>query len=252
MSINKLNMAFADFVSQPSAANKINLLTEIDTYPFYWGKGMAEGFNIGEEIAKRARMTNQYKPERLDQYVIKATDGRRLSLLLQTRVEEGVRWHVVSWRSVYDGTNSNRRFYMSKVGEPWNTPIESALHMLEHAENENWLVDANLDLRLKPDCDVADSRDLNKADSEMLFSSIVVTGESFDEPDFFVVCNDSQASWRKVMIVSHDRVTFRGLTTDPQYGVQKHLDNGTEWNLDNSMQDINVQQARAFLKALRR
>jgi len=252
MNIEKLNGAYADFTDQPSEANKVSLLEEIDAYPLHWGKGMAEGRNIGEEIAKRSRMTLAYQPERLDQYVTEAADGRRLSLLLQTRVENGVRWHVVSWRSVYEGTNSNRRFYMNKHGEPWSTPVESALHMLEHAEGNDWLVDENLDLRQRPECDVSDSRDLNRIDSEELFASIVVAGESFETPDYFVVCTDSHESWRKVMIVNNDRVTFRGLTTNPEYGMLKHLDNGTDWNLDNSMQDINVQQARAFLEALRR
>ncbi len=141
---------------------------------------------------------------------------------------------------------------MSKDGEPWSTPIESALHMLEHAESNDWLVDENLDLRLKPNCEISDSRDLSQIVSEELLASIVVTGESFETPDYFVVCEDSHPTWRKVMIVNNDRVTFRGLTKSPEYGMLKHLDNGTEWNLDNSMQDINVQQARAFLEALRR
>jgi hypothetical protein len=140
---------------------------------------------------------------------------------------------------------------MSAKGEPWSTPIESALEALETVESKGWLVDENLDLRRRPECDVVTSTNLKDEERSDYLASFIVPGESFEDPDLFVVCEDSNLSWRKIMIMHNGRVTFRSATTDSEYGMLKHLDNGLDWNLDNSMQDCNVQQARVFLEYLK-
>jgi len=250
MSIEKLNNAFGSFVEQPSEANAEALLKEISDYPVNWGLGMAEGHNIGKSLAKKVKGGVGYEPERLSNHVTSDADGNRLSLLLQRRVEDGIPWHVLSWRSVYPGTNSNRRFYMSADGEPWSTPVESALSALQYAESEGWLVDENLDLRRRPECQVEVSTEMDEAERRAYLNSFIVPGESFENPDFFVVCEDPNQDWRKIMLINDGRATFRSATTDPEYGMLKHLHNGVMWNLDNSMQDCNVQQGRAFLEQL--
>ena len=139
---------------------------------------------------------------------------------------------------------------MSADGEPWSTPAESALDALEHADKAGWLAEEYLDLRRRPECDVIVSIKLAESARREYLDSFIVPGESFEEPDLFVVCEDSHETWRKIMLINNGRTTFRSVTTNPDYGVLKHLDNGQAWNLDNSMQDCNVQQARAFLEQL--
>lgn len=250
MSNHSLQTAFANFVHKPNSGHKATLLREIEAYPSFWGLQMAEGRNIGEEIAKKLHAGSNYQPEKIDRYVANDSDGNRLSIIFQRRVEDGTLWHVLSWRSVYPGTSSNRRFYMNADGEPWSTTVESALTALKHAKSAGWLEDQYLDQRRRPECDVVVSTDLKPVDREDYLASFIVPGESFGDPELFVVCEDSHQSWRKIMIVNDGRVTFRSVTTKPDYGVLKHLDNQQDWNLDNSMQDCNVQQARVFLRVL--
>jgi hypothetical protein len=105
-------------------------------------------------------------------------------------------------------------------------------------------------LRRRPECDVTVSPKLSKSARREYLDSFIVPGESFEEPDLFVVCEDSHETWRKIMLINNKRATFRSVTTNPDYGVLTDLNNGQAWNLDNSMQDCNVQQARAFLEQL--
>ncbi len=67
-----------------------------------------------------------------------------------------------------------------------------------------------------------------------------------------MVLDDPNGRWRKIMIVNRQTrmATFRSTTTDTTYMPRAVLRDGSDWHLDNSMQDTNVQQARVFLEQL--
>ena len=173
--------------------------------------------------------------------------GQRTSLRFQERTSDNLTWATLSWRTSLE-TGSNRRFYI--VGDaPWWTETRFALELLQEASAAGWLVDAYLDRRRRPSTLVLDSRLLTADVADEFWRELLLPGEYMPNARF-TVCEDPNTEWRKVMLVDGDRITFRSMTTSTTYRPLKHLDNESPWNLDNSMMDFNVQQARAFLIAL--
>jgi hypothetical protein len=85
-----------------------------------------------------------------------------------------------------------------------------------------------------------------------LLNEITGPDEDWGANPFFVIAEDPNPEWRKVMIVNPDTgtATFRSLTKSTSYRPRTELRPGSEWALDNSMMDAGAQQVRAFLKAL--
>ena len=85
-----------------------------------------------------------------------------------------------------------------------------------------------------------------------LLNEITGPDEDWGANPFFVIAEDPNPEWRKVMIVNPDTgtATFRSLTKSTSYRPRTELRPDSEWSLDNSMMDAGAQQVRAFLEAL--
>lgn len=179
-------------------------------------------------------------------------DGTELTLALQSRRSES-EWYTVSWRTRLAPGGPNRRFYITN-GRSWVIAAETALSMLEQLEAIGGLEDRFLDRERRPDFAPSVSSDLVKPDRSKLFSRLTMPMEDWGQDPFWVVLGDPNEHWRKIMIVNRQTgmATFRSTTTDKTYMPRIVLRDGSDWYLDNSMQDTNVQQAREFLKHLRR
>jgi hypothetical protein len=185
-------------------------------------------------------------------------DGIRVTLNLQrTTTESGQSWHTVSWRTQY-ASGSNRRFYVVD-GRPWQIPIDLAVRLLTDFERKGGLDDSHFmrgedraaaqDWRL---LDISGSRELQPP------GEVLIPGEDWGHTPQWVIFGhavppaDGFGQWRKIMLVNLDTamVTFRSTTTDARYRPRKVINPGSDWVLDNSMQDASVQDSRVFYERL--
>jgi hypothetical protein len=91
-----------------------------------------------------------------------------------------------------------------------------------------------------------------------LLEEITDEGEAWGPRPFFVVLGEDtkldphKKNWRKILIVdpTTGRATFRSTTQSPTYKPRAEMRTDSEWVLDNSMMDANVNQARVFLAEL--
>ncbi len=181
--------------------------------------------------------------------------GTKVSLKLQlrTKTEENESWFVVSWRDQYSPSGSNRQYYIVK-GEVWSIDAALALEMYEELERRGGLDERYDDLKRRPSFDVNSAHNEPEELRTKLFEEITMPNETWGRYPFVIILNDPNDDWRKSMIVNREtgHATFRSTTTDENYKLKQKMREGTEWYLDRSMQDVNVQQAREFLKQLRK
>jgi len=181
-----------------------------------------------------------------------------VSLALQQRLDvPPVPFFTVSWRTTYPGKRQNRRYYWSKGGSCWTIPAALAKEMLERAAEEG-LLDGKYD-------DTYDR--FGGGVPTFIDSSEIAAGERAElwreitqverEPDWgptprFVVATEHGGRWRKIMTVDTAMrfATFRSCTTNPDYRPVLILP-GTDWRMDNAMQDASTAIMRRFLAALR-
>ena len=130
----------------------------------------------------------------------------------------------------------------------------TALEMYSKLEQQGGLADQYFDSKRKPNFQVTTWDDVNAADRSTLLSESTMPDESWGDDPFFVVLSDPHGSWRKILLVNRETgmATFRSTTTDGTYTLRKTLRPDLAWFLDNSMQDVNIQQARVMLEQLQR
>jgi hypothetical protein len=244
--LDKLNQTFSRYVKVPTQQEQDSLMVAAADYREKWIETKA---NQGSN--SKTRISNSDAPTRYKRIISvqgEQPDGTKLTLALQSRTSArlGRTWYVVSWRSLLSPGGKNRRFYVSS-GKAWSMSASLALDMLEKLEGKGGLDEKYFDLR-NPGFDARATED------SALLEEITMPEESWDEDPFIVVLNDPNADWRKILIVNRKtrQAAFRSTTKNVDYMPRKELRPGSEWYLDNSMQDVNVQQARVFLETLRK
>lgn len=248
-----LKDAFEGFLQAPTQQRQQSLLAAADRYRDYWIEAQAADKSVQGEAEGDGRGATRYKKI----YSVSGLqpDGTEVTLSLQSRTSarEGHTWFVVSWRTRLNPGGHNRRFYVTG-GDVWSIDARTSLKMLTNLESLGGLQEKYFDLHRQPDFSVVTSDDVNTADRTALLHEITMPDESWGDEPFFVVLNDPNRDWRKILLVDREsgRSTFRSTTTDATYMPRKALRPDTPWHLDNSMQDTNVQQARVLLAELRR
>jgi hypothetical protein len=98
------------------------------------------------------------------------------------------------------------------------------------------------------------SADLSPVDRNELWREVTANDR---EPDWgadprFVIATEYGGRWRKMMIVDSASftVTFRSSTTSSTYRPVLQI-GGTNWRMDNAMQDASTEIMRRFLSLLR-
>jgi hypothetical protein len=198
---------------------------------------------------------NKYK---IIRSVATSAGGIPVKLALQRRLDVPPKpFYTISWRTRYPGTTQNRRFYWSSDGSCWTIAVSMARDLLTAAERERML-DAQYDDTYERfgggTPTLVESVDLSPSDRAALWREITFPDR---EPDWgadpsFVVATEFGHRWRKIMIVDsrQDTATFRSCTTDPDYRLGQALP-GTQWRMDNAMQDASTAIMRRFLDVLR-
>lgn len=244
--------AIKAFIAAPSGEKLQALNDAAVAYREAWIEARAGEVPVGSAGTAEAEST-RYK--RVIAVNGQQPDGTELVLALQSRTSrrENHTWYVVSWRTRLKPGGHNRRFYLT-AGSAWSMPAGLALEMLESLQASGGLDARFEDNKRRPDFQVAISTATHGRDSEIPFSELMMEGESWGPLTEAIVTTDPHDQWRKVMLFDPDAriVTFRSLTKNTNYMPRTDLRPGCVWFLDNSMQDTNVQQARAFLDALRR
>lgn len=244
--VTPVRSALDAFISTPTAEKLLALNQEAEAYRERWiesRSGAVSSAIDSNESRGSGEGATRYK--RIKTVHGKQSDGTELVLALQYRTSrrEGMKWHVVSWRSRLSPGGHNRRFYLT-AGRPWSMPADLALQMLESLNAQGGLESRFDDTQRRPDFDVTEDH---------LLTDLTMEGEGWSPRTKAIVLTDPHVKWRKVMLFDPDNriVTFRSLTKDTNYMPRADLRPGSDWFLDNSMQDSNVQQARVFLERLR-
>ena len=188
------------------------------------------------------------------------SDGVEVSLLLQRRTspfEDGPKtWVTTSWRTRLRQGGPNRRFY-NLDGHPWLVDPVVALDLLTRFESIGGL-DAGYASNSEALQEIVTSDGLDPKVRRRLLDEITGPAESWSDGCSFVIAQDPGRPngnlWRKIMLLDpeHGRATFRSTTLHPTYMPRAELRPGLAWVLDNSMQDADVTETRAFLAELRR
>ena len=251
--LETLSQAFDRYVESPTQQEQDALMSAAADYREKWIEARAvQEPKLKARSAKSQNATTRYK--RIISAQGTQPDGTELVLALQSRTKHrlGLTWYVVSWRSRLNPGGPNRKFYFT-YDKAWSMSASLALEMLEELEGSGGLDEQYFDDR-RPNFNVISSHDVTDAERSVLLEEITMSEESWGEDPFVVVLNDPNEDWRKILIVNRmtGQATFRSTTKDTSYKLRKTLRDGSEWYLDNSMQDVNVQQARVFLEQLRK
>lgn len=185
-------------------------------------------------------------------------DGLPIHLKLQERLELGPEpFYCVTWRTVYAGGGSNRRFYRSRASGFWSIPTRLALDLMLNATDRGWLDGRYDDPQVRhegSDNITIDSRELGVHDRRVLFDSITcIEGEpNWGDDPLFAVVEVPDGTWRKIMIVDSEKqfCTFRSTTTDVDYKPVIADPNLSPWRMDNAMQDAGAAMIREYLRIL--
>ncbi len=248
---NRLREHLAQFLEAPTQQRQSTLMAAASEYREHWieaqaaGNTKPDGDGPGHEPATRYR--------RIHSVLGHQPDGTEITLALQSRtsVHEGKTWNVVSWRTRLGPGGHNRRFYVTK-DDVWTIDVRTALDMYSKLEALGGLGEEYRDER-SPGFKVTVSDDLTTHDRAAMLREITLSDEDWGDDPYFAVLNDPNDQWRKILIVSRTgKATFRSTTTNEAYMPRKTMRPDSRWFLDNSMQDVNVQQARAMLAELRR
>jgi len=248
---NRLREHLALFLEAPTRQRQATLVAAADEYREHWIEAQAAG-NTKTEAESGDQPATRYK--RIHAVLGSQPDGTEVTLALQSRtsVHEGKTWNVVSWRTRLGPGGHNRRFYVTK-DDVWTIDARTALEMYSRLDLLGAFGDEFRDQR-SPGFQVTVSDDLSTNDRGAMLQEITLSGEDWGSDPFFAVLNDPNDYWRKILIVNRKTgiATFRSTTTDASYMPRKTMRPNSRWFLDNSMQDVNVQQARALFAELRR
>lgn len=248
---NRLRDHLNLFLEAPTRQRQATLMAAADEYREHWIETQAAG-NTKVDDDSSAQPATRYR--RIHSVLANQPDGTEVTLALQSRmsVHEGKTWNVVSWRTRLGPGGHNRRFYVTK-DDAWTIDARTALEMYSNLEAMGGLGDQFSDQR-SPGFQVTVSDDLTTRDRASMLEEITLAGENWGDDPFFAVLNDPNDHWRKILIVNRNSgiATFRSTTTDEAYMPRKTMRPNSRWFLDNSMQDVNVQQARAILAELQR
>jgi hypothetical protein len=251
--LNYLNQTFDSYVKKPTHQGQETLMIAAVDYREEWIEAMAGEQATATPSTKPKSLSTRYK--KIMQVLGVQPDGTELTLSLQTRTKskEGVRFKVVSWRTRLAPGGKNRRFYVSNDAA-WKLNANVALKMLEDLNIKGGLDEEHYDLKRRPNFDVTISDELSDAESDALYDEITMPDEDWGQRPLLVVLDQNEDSWRKILIVNRNTgvATFRSTTKKEDYMPRKVLREGSEWYLDNSMQDANVQQSIIFLEQLRK
>lgn len=248
---SRLREHFAQFLDAPTRQRQETLVRAAEEYREHWIESQAAGKATPEEAADAGEPATRYR--RIHSVLGHQPDGTEITLALQSRssVHEGKTWNVISWRTRLGPGGHNRRFYVTK-DDAWTIDVRTALDMYSKLESLGGLGEEYRDER-SPGFKVTVSDDLTTQDRAAMLREITLADEDWGEDPFFAVLNDPNDQWRKILIVSRTgKATFRSTTTNEAYMPRKTMRPHSRWFLDNSMQDVNVQQARAMHAALRR
>lgn len=188
--------------------------------------------------------------------VSEVLNGIPVKLILRQRDSERFSaHHVISWRTLYPGGKSNRRFYWLKKEGCWTIPCDLAVQIMEKAKEEKLIDSQYDDPYARFDGGNPEFHASNAIDNPKLFREITRDeGEpNWGSKPFFAIGVEPGKNWRKVMIVDTNckKATFRSLTTDSSYKPIINIDNNSAWNIDNSMIDCSTEIMRFFLKELK-
>lgn len=239
------------YIEAPTGDNREKLIDAADEYREAWILAQASGAGAANTKAKNRLPTTTYDRQ-LE--VMRVVDGIPVKLALQERTSASVEkpWWTLSWRTKYSPDGSNRRFYLTKDG-CWAIPAAIALEMVDEMEALGGLDEEYFDQRRRPSFETLVSSEMSAAEKADALERITGPDEDWGAAPFFVINFDPNDKWKKVLIINtkNDVATFRSITEDPDYMPRKVLRPGTNWWLDNSMMDANVQQMRAFHLYLR-
>jgi len=251
---NKLNQAFELFVDTPTRQGQEGLVVAAEDYREEWIVNRST-----VEPVQTRKSTNNQAPTRYSKILSvagKQPDGTELTLALQSRTktseDASYSYHVVSWRTRLKPGGSNRRFYFTKE-KAWTLDATLALDMLQDLEKNGGLNDKYFDLKRRPNFSTIVSNELPDDKRLSLYNEITLADEQWGATPFFIVLEQREDGWRKILIVNREtgEATFRSTTRREEYMPRKTIRDDSEWYLDNSMQDTNVQQAKVFIEHLR-
>lgn len=249
---SRLSEHLARFLEAPTRQRQATLVAAADEYREHWIEAQAAENTKTDDDEGRAQPATRYK--RIHSVPGYQPDKTEVTLALQSRtsIHEGKTWNVVSWRTRLGPGGHNRRFYVTK-DDVWTIDARTALEMYLKLEALGGLGDQYGDQR-SPGFQVTVSDDLTTGDRSTMLEEITLADEDWGDNPFHAVLNDPNDNWRKILIVNRQTgvATFRSTTTDETYMPRKTMRPNSRWFLDNSMQDVNVQQARAMLAELRR
>ncbi len=246
---DNMHQSFAHYLEAPTQQRQSTLIAAAEQYREAWIEAQAaERPTVGasdDDAATRYR--------RIQTVLGHQPDGTEITLALQSRTSrrEGYTWHVISWRTRLGPGGHNRRFYVS-TGDVWTMEARTALDMYSKLEKLGGLSEKYVDRERNPDFQVTVSDNVDAARRSTLLEEITMPDETWGKNPFIIVLNDPHESWRKILLVNRETglATFRSTTTDESYMPRKTLRPGSAWYLDNSMQDVNIQQARILLQHL--
>jgi hypothetical protein len=248
----RLRDHLTQFLEAPTRQRQATLIAAADEYREHWIEAQAAGNTKADDDGPADQPATRYR--RIHSVLGHQPDGTELTLALQSRtsVHEGKTWTVVSWRTRLGPGGHNRRFYVTK-DDVWTIDARTALDMYSKLEALGGLGEEYRDER-SPGFKVTVADDLTTHDRAAMLREITLADEDWGDDPFFAVLNDPNDQWRKILIVNRRTgdATFRSTTTNESYMPRKTMRPDSRWFLDNSMQDANVQQARAILAELRR
>ena len=249
--LDKLNQSFNYFLEIPTQQGQDALIAAAEDYREEWIKSMAAGVGIRKSHASK-EVTTRYK--KVFSVFGTQPDGTEITLSLQSRTKaaSNATWYAVSWRTRLKPGGANRRFHFTD-NNAWTIDAPQALKMLGELDALGGLEEKYDDTERNSEFEATVvSEELTNTDSAAMFEEITMPEEAWGKDPFFVVINDPDQDWRKILIVNRETgdATFRSTTRNENYMPRKVLREGSEWFLDNSMQDCNVQQARTFLERL--
>ncbi|MEX2149649.1 MAG: hypothetical protein WD793_05515 [Steroidobacteraceae bacterium] len=248
----RLREHLTQFLEAPTRQRQATLVAAADEYREHWIEAQAAENAKLDDDDGGGQPATRYR--RIHSVLGFQPDGTEITLALQSRtsVHEGKTWNVVSWRTRLEPGGHNRRFYVTK-DDVWTIDVHAALAMYTKLEQLGGLGDEFRDQR-NPEFQVTVSDDVNAKDRAAMLEEITLAGEDWGENPYFIVLNDPNDDWRKILIVNRrtDRATFRSTTTNAAYMPRKTMRPNSRWFLDNSMQDVNVQQARVIYAELQR
>ncbi len=246
-----LLIALDTYTEKPTGDNREKLIVAADEYREAWILAQVSGTVAGKTKAKHRMPTTTYDRQ-LE--VMRVVDGIPVKLALQERTSASIKksWWTLSWRTKYSPDSSNRRFYLTKDG-CWTIPATVALEMIDEMDGLGGLDEKYFDHRRRYSWETLVSSEMSDAEKVDALEHMTGPDEDWGAAPFFVITFDPHDRWKKVLIINADNdvATFRSITEDPDYMPRKVLRPDTDWWLDNSMMDANVQQMRAFHLHLR-